>query len=107
MAVTAHRATLPAGTGAGASGRKQAQLVRLRRAEGQVRGLQRMVASGAYCIDVLTQVSAVTHALDAVALDLLVDHLRHCVTVAGTRPGVSADAAVDEATAAIARLVRS
>ena len=78
---------------------------RLRRVEGQVRGIQRMVDEDAYCIDVLTQVSAVTKALQAVALELLDDHLSHCVRDAvGT---ADADAKVAEASAAIARLVRS
>src|SRR5690242_21754618 len=61
---------------------KDAYLKRLRRIEGQVRGLQRMVESDTYCIDVLTQVSAVTRALQAVALGLVEDHLGHCVTQA-------------------------
>jgi DNA-binding FrmR family transcriptional regulator len=78
---------------------------RLRRIEGQVRGLQRMVDEDAYCIDVLTQVSAVTKALQAVALALLDDHLGHCVRDAiGTD---DANAKVAEASAAIARLVKS
>jgi DNA-binding FrmR family transcriptional regulator len=81
-------------------------LKRLRRIEGQVRGLQRMVSEGAYCIDVLTQVSAATKALDAVAVALLRDHLSHCVAHA-VEHGEDADAKVAEATAAIARLVRS
>nr|BFE84589.1 hypothetical protein GCM10020093_071900 [Planobispora longispora] len=63
----------------GYSGDKQAYLTRLRRIEGQIRGLQRMVEEDAYCIDVLTQVSAVTRALQAVALGLLEDHIGHCV----------------------------
>ena len=85
---------------------KDAQLKRLRRIEGQVRGLQRMVESEAYCIDILTQVSAATKALEAVALGLLDDHLRHCVADAAGDP-VHLDAKVTEASAAIARLVRS
>jgi DNA-binding FrmR family transcriptional regulator len=80
---------------------------RLRRIEGQVRGLQRMVADDAYCIDVLTQVSAATRALQAVAVELLEDHLGHCVREALAEGGPSADAKVAEATAAVARLVRS
>jgi DNA-binding FrmR family transcriptional regulator len=83
------------------------QLVtRLRRIEGQVRGLQRMVDEDAYCIDVLTQVSAVTKALQAVALGLLDEHIEHCVRHA-ISSGEDADAKIAEATAAIARLVRS
>jgi DNA-binding FrmR family transcriptional regulator len=86
---------------------KAAVLKRLRRVEGQVRGLQRMVEDDTYCIDVLTQVSAATKALQAVALSLLEDHLSHCVTEAIAAGGPEADAKVREATAAIERLVRS
>lgn len=86
---------------------KDAQLKRLRRIEGQIRGLQRMVDSETYCIDILTQVSAATKALEAVALELLDDHLRHCMTGAARDPSVDLDAKVDEASAAIARLIRS
>jgi DNA-binding FrmR family transcriptional regulator len=82
-------------------------LKRLRRIEGQVRGLQRMVDSETYCIDVLTQVSAATKALQAVALELLEDHLAHCVAEAAAQGAEVADARVKEASAAIARLVRS
>lgn len=82
-------------------------IARLRRIEGQVRGLQRMVDDEAYCIDVLTQVSAVTRALQAVSLSLLGDHLRHCVgdAVANDVPDVSTK--VEEAMKAVERLVRS
>ena len=80
---------------------------RLRRIEGQVRGLQRMVDEDAYCIDVLTQISAATRALESVALQLLGDHLGHCVAEAITKGGPEADAKVREAKEAIARLVRS
>src|SRR5499433_120789 len=73
---------------------KDAYLKRLRRVEGQVRGLQRMVESDTYCIDVLTQVSAVTRALQAVALGLVEDHLGHCVTQAIEAGGPEADAKV-------------
>jgi DNA-binding FrmR family transcriptional regulator len=86
---------------------KDAILKRLRRIEGQVRGLQRLVDEDAYCIDVLTQVSAVTKALQAVALELLDDHLDHCVRQAVAEGGTEADAKLSEASAAIARLVRS
>jgi CsoR family transcriptional regulator, copper-sensing transcriptional repressor len=86
---------------------KDAVLKRLRRIEGQVRGLQRMVENDTYCIDVLTQVSAATKALQAVALELLEDHLAHCVTNAARAGGAEADAKVKEASDAIARLVRS
>ena len=80
---------------------------RLRRIEGQVRGLQRMVDDDAYCIEVLTQISAATKALQAVALSLLDDHLSHCVAEALTEGGEVAEAKVAEASAAVARLVRS
>ena len=82
-------------------------LNRLHRIEGQVRGLERMVEEDTYCIDVLTQVSAVTKALQAVALELLDDHLGHCVRDAVAAGGPGADDKVAEASAAIARLVRS
>jgi CsoR family transcriptional regulator, copper-sensing transcriptional repressor len=86
---------------------KDAYLRRLRRIEGQVRGLQRMVETDVYCVDVLTQVSAVTRALQAVALGLLEDHLGHCVTQAIEQGGPDADEKVREAAAAISRLVKS
>ncbi|HEY7147044.1 MAG TPA: metal-sensitive transcriptional regulator [Streptosporangiaceae bacterium] len=86
---------------------KDAYVRRLRRIEGQVRGLQRMVGSDVYCIDVLTQVSAVTRALQAVALGLLEDHLSHCVTEAIEAGGPDAAQKVHEAATAISRLVRS
>jgi DNA-binding FrmR family transcriptional regulator len=86
---------------------KEAYLKRLRRIEGQVRGLQRMVEEDVYCIDVLTQVSAVTRALQAVALGLLEDHLGHCVTQAVEQGGPEAQEKVREAAAAVSRLVRS
>jgi DNA-binding FrmR family transcriptional regulator len=82
-------------------------LRRLRRVEGQVRGLQRMVEEDTYCIDVLTQVSAATKALQSVALVLLEDHLGHCVADAIAEGGDAAATKIDEASAAIARLVRS
>jgi DNA-binding FrmR family transcriptional regulator len=86
---------------------KDAVLARLRRIEGQVRGLQRMVDEETYCIDVLTQVSAATRALESVALSLLEDHLGHCVAHAIAEGGEEADAKVKEASQAIARMVRS
>jgi CsoR family transcriptional regulator, copper-sensing transcriptional repressor len=86
---------------------KDAYLRRLRRIEGQVRGLERMVAEDAYCIEVLTQTSAVTRALQAVALGLLEDHLGHCVAQAIEQGGPDAAAKVREAAEAVARLVRS
>jgi CsoR family transcriptional regulator, copper-sensing transcriptional repressor len=86
---------------------KDELLKRLRRAEGQVRGLQRMVEEDAYCIDIITQVSAATKALETVALLLLDDHLGHCVAEAAREGGAVADEKINEASAAIARLVRS
>ena len=86
---------------------KDAYLKRLRRIEGQVRGLQRMVEEDKYCIDILTQVSAATRALESVALGLLEEHLRHCVAQAIAEGGETADAKVREASDAVARLVRS
>ena len=80
---------------------------RLRRIEGQVRGLQRMIDEDTYCIDVLTQVSATTSALQSVAIGLLDEHLRHCVAEAVATGGPEGAAKVEEATAAIHRLVRS
>lgn len=85
---------------------KDAYLKRLRRIEGQARGLQRMVEDEQYCIDILTQVSAMTKALQSVALGLVEDHLTHCVADALADGGDPA-AKVQEATEAIARLVRS
>ncbi len=91
----------------GYRGKKDSVEKRLRRIEGQVRGLQRMVKEEAYCIDVLTQVSAATRALQQVALELLDDHLAHCVREAIESGGPEARAKVAEASAAVARLVRS
>jgi DNA-binding FrmR family transcriptional regulator len=88
-------------------GNKDALLSRLRKIEGQVRGLGRMVESDTYCIDVLTQVSATTRALEAVALSLLDDHLTHCVAEATAQGGQVGEDKLREASAAIARLVRS
>ena len=86
---------------------KDRLLKRLRRVEGQVRGLQRLVENDTYCIDVLTQVSAATKALQAVAVELVEDHVSHCVADAVHAGGDEADAKVQEATAAIARLLRT
>lgn len=86
---------------------KQALLNRLRRIEGQVRGIQRLVEQDTYCIDILTQVSAATKALENVALSLLDEHMRHCVMDAARVDGAEADQKLTEATEAIARLVRS
>jgi DNA-binding FrmR family transcriptional regulator len=86
---------------------KDSYLMRLRRIEGQVRGLQRMVEGDKYCIDILTQVAAVTRALQSVALGLLDEHLTHCVAEAVAEGGDTAETKVREASDAIARLVRS
>ncbi|MCX4471933.1 metal-sensitive transcriptional regulator [Micromonospora sp. NBC_01655] len=86
---------------------KDDYLKRLRRVEGQIRGLQRMVDDDAYCIDILTQVSAATKALETVALGLLNDHLAHCVVDAARGGGPDAEVKLKEASDAIARLVRS
>jgi DNA-binding FrmR family transcriptional regulator len=86
---------------------KDDYLKRLRRIEGQARGLQRMVEEEQYCIDILTQVSAMTKALQSVSLGLLDEHLNHCVVNAVAAGGDGADEKLKEASAAIARLVRS
>ncbi|UJH69813.1 metal-sensitive transcriptional regulator [Ornithinimicrobium sp. INDO-MA30-4] len=91
----------------GYSGDKEAYLKRLARIEGQVRGIARMVENDTYCIDILTQVSAATKALQAVSLGLLEDHISHCVVDAAQTSDEAAAQKVQEATAAIARLVRS
>ena len=86
---------------------KKRYLDRLKRIEGQARGISRMIDDEKYCIDILTQISAVTSALETVALGLLDDHLRHCVADAARAGGPGADAKITEASQAIARLVRS
>ncbi len=91
----------------GYTGSRDDYLRRLSRIEGQVRGIARMVEDDTYCIDVLTQVSAVTKALQAVSLGLLEDHIGHCVVDAARDSDAAADEKVREASAAIARLVRS
>ena len=91
----------------GYSEHKEAVQKRLRRIEGQVRGLQGMVEEDRYCIDVLDQISAATRALQAVALELLEDHLSHCVADALQTGGAAAAEKVAEASAAVGRLVRS
>ncbi|MCX6396355.1 MAG: metal-sensitive transcriptional regulator [Propionibacteriales bacterium] len=90
-----------------ASGNKDAYLKRLRRIEGQARGLQRMVDEEAYCIDILTQVSAMTKALQAVSLSLLEEHLGHCVVGAVRAGGPEGEQKLTEAMDAISRLVKS
>ncbi|MBO1751084.1 metal-sensitive transcriptional regulator [Actinotalea sp. BY-33] len=92
---------------AGYTGSKDDYLKRLRRVEGQVRGIARMVDEDTYCIDILTQVAAVTKALEAVSLGLLEDHLAHCVVDAARESDEAGAAKVREASDAIARLVRS
>lgn len=94
-------------TGPGYITDKDAVMKRLKRIEGQIRGLQRLVDEEAYCIDILTQVSAATKALESVALSLLDQHLHHCVADATRAGGEEADQKIAEASAAIARLVRS
>ena len=91
----------------GYTSEKTSHLKRLRRIEGQVRGLQRMVEEDKYCIDILTQVSAATKALQSFSLELLEEHLEHCVVDAARRGGPEAQDKVREASDAIARLVRS
>ena len=91
----------------GYSNDKDSYLKRLRRIEGQVRGLQRMIDEDKYCIDILTQVAAATKALQSVALGLLDEHLSHCVAQAVAEGGDGAADKISEASAAIARLVRS
>ncbi|HLS49264.1 MAG TPA: metal-sensitive transcriptional regulator [Actinomycetaceae bacterium] len=86
---------------------KARYLARLKRIEGQARGIHRMVDEEQYCIDILTQISALTRALEGVALGLLDDHLRHCVIDAAQAGGEEAEVKLQEATEAIARLVRS
>ncbi|WNV77687.1 metal-sensitive transcriptional regulator [Geodermatophilus sp. DSM 44513] len=87
--------------------RKDDYLKRLRRIEGQARGLQRMVEEEKYCIDILTQISAMTRALQSVALGLMDEHMGHCVVQAAQAGGREADEKLREASEAIARLVRS
>ncbi|WP_420733671.1 metal-sensitive transcriptional regulator [Brevibacterium luteolum] len=86
---------------------KARYLARLRRIEGQARGIHGMIDEDAYCIDILTQISAITSALENVAIGLLDDHLRHCVTGAIRDGGTAANDKVDEASRAIARLIKS
>ena len=91
----------------GYSDTKDDHLKRLRRVEGQVRGIAKMVEDDKYCIDILTQVSAATKALQSVALNLLDDHMGHCLVDAARAGGAEQDAKLKEASEAIARLVRS
>ena len=92
----------------GYSDDKQQLLTRLRRIEGQVRGLQRMIDEDTYCIDVLTQVAAVSKALQGVGLQLLDEHLQHCVAgAAASGDSERTDALVHEATKAVERMLRA
>ena len=91
----------------GYSESKDSHLARLRRVEGQIRGIAKMVEDDKYCIDILTQVSAATRALQSVALGLLDDHLGHCVVNAARAGGLEQEIKLKEASDAIARLVRS
>ncbi|WIM70526.1 metal-sensitive transcriptional regulator [Corynebacterium suedekumii] len=86
---------------------KAKYLARLKRIEGQTRGIHRMIDEDQYCIDILTQVSAVTSALENVALALLQDHISHCVTGAATEGGDAADEKIAEAMKAIQKMVKS
>jgi len=92
---------------AGYSYTKDEYSARLKRIEGQVRGLQRMIDEDTYCVDVLTQISSVTKALQSVGVGLVDEHLRHCVKDAVAQGDEAGDAKINEATAAIARLLRS
>ncbi|MBP2450279.1 copper-sensing transcriptional repressor RicR [Mycolicibacterium lutetiense] len=95
------------GTTHGYSAQKENHAKRLRRIEGQIRGIAKMIDDDKYCIDILTQISAANRAMRAVALSLLDDHLDNCVTRAASRGGDEANEKLAEASAAIARLVRS
>jgi DNA-binding FrmR family transcriptional regulator len=86
---------------------KEEHLKRLRRIEGQVRGLQSMIESDTYCVDVLTQIASVTKALQSVGLGLLDEHIRHCVREAAEESGPAGDEKVAEAVTAVARLLKS
>ncbi|MER5618626.1 MULTISPECIES: metal-sensitive transcriptional regulator [unclassified Streptomyces] len=99
-------ASTPSTAPPGYADHKGDHLARLRKVEGQVRGVARMVADDRYCIDVLTQISAVTHALQEVALGLLDDHLRHCVTDAARSEPAKGEAKLDELTLALRRVLR-
>lgn len=99
--------TTPSSSAHGYTPQKDNYAKRLRRIEGQVRGIAKMIDEDKYCIDVLTQISAVNSALRSVALNLLDEHLGHCVSHAVADGGDQADQKLAEASAAIARLVRS
>ncbi|MCZ1017336.1 MULTISPECIES: metal-sensitive transcriptional regulator [Streptomyces] len=105
--VTDTAAESPAPGGHGYAKQKDAHIKRLRRIEGQIRGLQRMLEEDVYCIDILTQVSASTKGLQSFGLQLLEEHLRHCVADAAAKGPDAIDAKVQEATKAIERMLRS
>ncbi len=105
--MTQDQTSTPPVTHPGYMHRKDDYLRRMKRIEGQVKGIERMVADEKYCIDILTQVSAVTKALQAVALGLLDEHLAHCVVDAAKAGGPDAETKLREASDAVARLVRS
>lgn len=109
QALTASRdaSKVPPTPMAGYSMSKDDYKARLRRIEGQVRGLQRLIDEDTYCIDVLTQITSVSKALQGVGLGLVDEHIRHCVRDAIDESDEAGDAKIDEATAAIARLLRS
>lgn len=91
----------------GYSADKSRYLSRLRRIEGQTRGIQRMIDEDQYCIDIITQISAITSALENISLDLLNDHIHSCVADAATQSGPQAEATLDEAMKAIRKIVKS
>lgn len=91
----------------GYSADKSRYLSRLRRVEGQTRGIQRMINEDQYCIDIITQISAITSALENISLDLLNDHIHSCVADAATQSGPQAEATLDEAMKAIRKIVKS
>lgn len=105
--VTHHAETSPPAGVHGYAQQKDAHIKRLRRIEGQIRGLQRMLDEDVYCIDILTQVSASTKGLQSFGLQLLEEHLRHCVADAAVKGPEAIDTKVQEATKAIERMLRT
>ncbi|MGW7252059.1 metal-sensitive transcriptional regulator [Streptomyces decoyicus] len=105
--VTDNAETSPTSGTHGYAKQKDAHIKRLRRIEGQIRGLQRMLEEDVYCIDILTQVSASTKGLQSFGLQLLEEHLRHCVADAAVKGPEAIDAKVQEATKAIERMLRT
>jgi DNA-binding FrmR family transcriptional regulator len=100
------RTGTPPRTARGYAAGKADYLTRLRKVEGQVRGLQKMIDNDTWCPDIVTQVGAITKALQEVAVGLLTDHLRHCVATALRTPGTSGDQALDEVTGTIRQVIR-